>query len=137
MKHRPLLAEYGRFHEDGRNRVCHEIGIPLIVLAVDALLRLVRVGPLDLAFVVIVGVALYYARLAGRDASAAVFGLFALYFLAGYVSWPFAIGAFVIGWLFQIVGHAYEGKRPAFLENLQHLLVGPLWIGVMLTSKRA
>ena len=35
----------------------------------------------------------------------------------------------VIRWIFQFVGHSvYEKKQPAFLENVTHLLVGPLWI---------
>jgi hypothetical protein len=42
--------------------------------------------------------------------------------------WPVAVGAFVVGWVFQFVGHGYEGKKPAFFTNLVHLLVGPLWI---------
>ncbi len=42
---------------------------------------------------------------------------------------PFAADAalFVLGWIFQFVGHAvYEKKQPAFTRNLVHLLVGPL-----------
>ncbi len=37
--------------------------------------------------------------------------------------------AFVVGWIFQAVGHAvYEKNRPAFFRNLLHLLVGPLFL---------
>jgi uncharacterized membrane protein YGL010W len=36
---------------------------------------------------------------------------------------------FILGWIFQFVGHAvYEKRQPAFLKNALHLLVGPLWI---------
>jgi uncharacterized membrane protein YGL010W len=42
---------------------------------------------------------------------------------------PVSIGLFVLGWVFQFVGHyVYEKKSPAFARNLVHLLVGPLWI---------
>jgi len=38
------------------------------------------------------------------------------------------IGLFVVGWAFQFVGHYYEGKKPAFVDDLIGLLVGPLFL---------
>ncbi|MBW3671962.1 MAG: DUF962 domain-containing protein, partial [Acidobacteria bacterium] len=36
---------------------------------------------------------------------------------------------FIAGWVLQFVGHGmYEKSSPAFLRNLLHLLVGPIWI---------
>ena len=133
----PLLDEYATYHRDPRNRMMHEIGIPLIVLGIAALMRLAHAGPIDLALVAILAVCIYYARLVGTLAVPAILGLIAIYVLAGFVAWPWAIVAFLVGWIFQFVGHAYEGKKPAFLTNLLHLLVGPLWIGVILTHKHA
>jgi uncharacterized membrane protein YGL010W len=133
----PLLAEYGTYHRDKRNLVCHEIGIPLIVLAIVALMRLAHAGPVDLAMLAIVAVSIYYFRLAGFAALGAVALLVVLYFVSLFVSWPVAVGMFVVGWIFQFVGHAYEGKSPAFLTNIQHLLVGPLWIVAVLQARLA
>ena|SRR5665213_1494180 len=132
----PLLAEYGTYHRDKRNLLCHELGIPLIVLSIIIALRLVHVGPIDLAMVTIAAVSVYYLRLAGLGSLAAIASLVIFYGIAMLLTWPVAIGAFVIGWTLQFVGHAYEGKKPAFLTNLQHLLVGPLWIVALLTSRR-
>lgn len=42
-------------------------------------------------------------------------------------SWPWATGLFVAGWGLQLLGHAVEGKPPAFLKNPAYLLVGPFW----------
>jgi uncharacterized membrane protein YGL010W len=131
----PLLAEYGTYHRDKRNLVCHEIGIPLIVLAIVALSRLAHFGPVDLAMLEIAAVSLYYFRLAGWAALGAIALLVLTYFISLFVSWPVALGLFVAGWIFQFVGHAYEGKKPAFLTNLQHLLVGPLWIVAVLQAR--
>jgi uncharacterized membrane protein YGL010W len=130
-----LFAEYGGYHQDRRNLICHEIGIPLIVLGVIALLRMAVISGasvnVNFALVAVIVTSAYYFAL-GRDvriaACIAAVGMIALYLLAAYVSWPYAIGAFVAGWVFQFVGHAYEGKSPAFLTNLLHLLVGPLWV---------
>lgn len=137
-----LFEEYGAYHRDRRNLICHEIGIPLIVLGVIALLRLiVLTGPnVNLAMLAVIATSVYFLTL-GREvrvaAGIAIVGLIALYVLAAYVSWPFAIGAFVVGWIFQFVGHAYEGKSPAFLTNLLHLLVGPLWVASHLVPTSA
>ena len=61
------LAEYGTYHTDRRNLICHEIGIPLIVLSIFALLELVRFGPIDLAMVAGVAVDIVdFSRVRGR-----------------------------------------------------------------------
>jgi uncharacterized membrane protein YGL010W len=39
------------------------------------------------------------------------------------------IGLFVIGWLFQFIGHlAYEHRKPAFVDDVIGLLIGPLFV---------
>ena len=38
-----------------------------------------------------------------------------------------ALGLFVVGWIFQFIGHAYEGKRPEFFKDLRFLFVGVRW----------
>ena len=141
-----LFEEYGAYHRDRRNLICHEIGIPLIVLGIIALLRLVVISGananLNLAALAVLATSVYYLSL-GREvrtaACIAIAGMIALYLLAAWanVTWPFAVGAFVVGWVFQFIGHAYEGKAPAFLTNLLHLLVGPLWVAHILVRRRA
>jgi uncharacterized membrane protein YGL010W len=37
-------------------------------------------------------------------------------------------GLFVLAWVGQFVGHAIEGRRPSFLDDVKFLLVGPLWV---------
>jgi uncharacterized membrane protein YGL010W len=41
--------------------------------------------------------------------------------------WAAALGLFVVGWIFQFIGHAYEGKRPEFFNDLRFLFVGVRW----------
>jgi uncharacterized membrane protein YGL010W len=41
--------------------------------------------------------------------------------------WKLALGLFVVGWIFQFVGHAYEGKPPEFLKDWRFLFVGLRW----------
>jgi Predicted membrane protein len=42
-------------------------------------------------------------------------------------NWRLGLILFTLGWIFQFVGHAIEGKPPAFLKNPAYLLVGPYW----------
>ena len=41
--------------------------------------------------------------------------------------WRTALGLFVAGWIFQFVGHAFEGKPPEFLHDWRFLFVGLRW----------
>lgn len=41
--------------------------------------------------------------------------------------WASAAGLFVVGWIFQFIGHAAEGKRPEFFKDLRFMLVGLRW----------
>ena len=122
------FSEYASYHTDRRNLVFHEIGIPLIVWSLFALLELVKVGPIDLAVIVGGLVIIFYLTLEPRLAFVALLVFAALYALGRYTPWWLAVMAFFVGWTFQFVGHGLEGKRPAFFTNLIHLLVGPLWI---------
>lgn len=36
-------------------------------------------------------------------------------------------GLFVVGWIFQFVGHAFEGKAPSFFRDPRFLLIGATW----------
>lgn len=123
-----LFKEYASYHADPRNRVCHGFGIPLIVLGLLGLAHLVRLGPVDLAIVVAVAVLVYYAAidLRGAAISGVVFAI--LYLVAVRLPWQINLAAFIVGWVFQLVGHKLEGTKPKFLENLIYLLIGPLYI---------
>lgn len=122
------FAEYASYHTNRRNLLCHEIGIPLIVWSLFSLLFLVKLGPIDLAMIVGVLVIFFYLRLDMKLGLIALVAFTGLYFLGRITPWPVAVGAFIAGWILQFVGHGYEGTKPAFLNNLVHLLVGPLWI---------
>jgi uncharacterized membrane protein YGL010W len=49
----------------------------------------------------------------------------AAFFFAGL--WKVALGLFVAGWIFQFIGHAFEGKEPEFFHDWCFLLVGLRW----------
>ena len=43
-----------------------------------------------------------------------------------FLFWCLAL--FVLSWIGQFVGHKIEGEKPSFLEDLQFLMIGPLWV---------
>ncbi|MBK6579944.1 MAG: DUF962 domain-containing protein [Sandaracinaceae bacterium] len=47
---------------------------------------------------------------------------------------PIGIGLFVLGWIFQFIGHAFEGKAPSFFRDPTFLLVGATWYGKRLVA---
>lgn len=133
------LAMYAKYHRDPRNIATHFIGIPMIVFAITVLLARPEVAVYGLVFtpahILVVGSCLYYLLLS-LPLALLMGALFSacLYFAQGFAAestgvWlAWGIGLFVVGWVFQFVGHFYEGKKPAFVDDLTGLLIGPLFV---------
>ena len=81
------IDRYAQSHQNGINRFCHTVGIPLIALSLPLFL-----------------VAL---------------------FVEGF--WPIPLVMFLVGWAFQFIGHAFEGKPPEFFHDWRFLFVGLRW----------
>jgi uncharacterized membrane protein YGL010W len=41
--------------------------------------------------------------------------------------WIYAAALFALGWIFQFIGHAFEGKPPEFFQDWRFLFVGIRW----------
>lgn len=50
-------------------------------------------------------------------------------------AWALAAGLFIVGWIFQFAGHAFEGKPPEFFKDWRFLLVGLRWWFAKISSK--
>lgn len=46
-----------------------------------------------------------------------------------------AIALFVVGWIFQFIGHYYEKKPPEFFKDWRFLLVGTRWWAKKMVGK--
>ncbi len=134
-----LLIRYAAYHRDRRNIVSHFIGVPMIVFAVGMLLARphlpiggVVLTPAWIGFGLVAAWFLSRGNLVlGVAVTAAVGVLMELaHGVAGTGSTGFGwgIGFFAVGWLIQFVGHWYEGKKPAFVDDLSGLLVGPMFV---------
>ncbi len=134
------LTQYAAYHRDRRNILTHFVGIPMIVLAVAVLLArpvFAQWGAVALspATVVTLLTVLYYLKLDLRlgVVMAALMAL-SLWFAQSVAAQSTAvwltvgIGLFVVGWVIQFVGHYYEGRKPAFVDDLVGLIIGPLFV---------
>lgn len=133
------LSQYAAYHRDPRNIASHFVGIPLIVVAVAVLLSRPE-WPIDSLWIspaVILALfsAGFYLRLE-LALGVLMTLLMGLSVWAGHVlaaqSTPVwlssGIGMFVVGWVIQFVGHYYEGRKPAFVDDVSGLIVGPLFV---------
>ena len=49
--------------------------------------------------------------------------------------WVYPVGMFVVGWAFQFIGHAVEGKPPEFFKDWRFLFVGLRWWFAKMSGK--
>ena len=136
MKHvDELLADYASYHRTRGNVICHFIGIPLIIFGIFSLMQLLRIGmisgvPITAAEIFIAIVLVYYLTLDAKLATGMLLSTVILDAAAHALNdWRIGLTLFIVGWIFQGIGHAvYEKRSPAFLKKLLHLLVGPIFL---------
>jgi uncharacterized membrane protein YGL010W len=133
------MSFYAAYHQDARNKLTHFIGVPAIMLSLFIPLAWIRVDaggivisaamllaavvllyyfvldvPLALAMLVITGVLVWIGHQIAALGATAAWSWFAVLFLGG--------------WIFQLVGHVYEGRRPALTDNLFQIFVAPIFL---------
>jgi len=81
------IAQYAGSHQHPVNRLCHTLGIPVILFSLALLLG-----------------SIFIHRL-----------------------WLYGLGLFVVGWMLQFIGHAFERKEPEFFHDWRFLFVGVRW----------
>lgn len=133
------LDAYGESHQNTTNRKIHKVAVPGIYLSIVGLIWCIP--PMSLGdvvinwiWVVMLPVMFFYFRL-----SRSVFIQMLLFTLAclaiitfssmlGVSIFGLSVVLFVILWIMQFVGHKIEGKKPSFIDDLQFLLIGPIWV---------
>ncbi len=128
-----MMVAYGSAHQNRTNVIMHIIGVPVIVLGVMAMTATFNAAIL----VALLGAALYM-RL---DLQLGAFAAAALVLLAvGGQAMAATMGTstaaitgaamFVGGFIFQFVGHAIEGRKPALMNGnpVTAMLTAPLFV---------
>ena len=142
---RQFLDEYRKTHSNPTNALVHTICVPIIVFASIGMLWTLPLGlwlglaaPLapwaNGATVVAVLALVFYATLSARAVlyMTATFAVCVAIVIAMQnaglpVLWLCA-GLWIAAWLGQFYGHHVEGAKPAFLDDVVFLLIGPLFI---------
>jgi uncharacterized membrane protein YGL010W len=138
---RRQLGAYAAVHRDWRNKATHFVGIPIIVFSLLLLFSLWtfqlggREWTMSLAVAIAAVVGWMALDLGIGLAMALIMAVawFAAEALAGALGsasavWMAFIALFVGGWVLQFVGHHYEGKRPALLDNIFQAFIGPMFL---------
>jgi len=133
------MAFYAAYHRDGRNRATHFIGVPAIALSILIPMSwaALNVGGVDisLAMAFTASVFVLYFLLDVPLAIAMVLFFLPVLALAEWVgTLSLETGGtvfgvlFVGGWIIQLIGHVFEGRRPALVDNLFQILVAPIFL---------
>ena len=138
------LTQYAAYHRDRRNIATHFIGIPMIVVAIMSFLArpvLTLAGlpfpglSISPALVLYLAGTLYYLRLDLRfGVSMSILNGLALWLglQMAALDWShwfgWSLGLFVGGWALQALGHYWEGRKPAFMDDIRGLAIGPLFV---------
>ena len=140
------VQAYGAYHQNAWNRLTHVFGVPLVTFSFFLFLAWFRfIGsqrlPLSAATLFYMAVLCYYMRLDWKAGLAqAPFGLAILWLAERAAVLPFGesalvfVSAFCLGWVFQLLGHVVEGRRPALADNILQVFNAPLFLIVEFMS---
>ena len=131
------LDAYGESHQDPVNKKIHWVCVPLIMLSLLGLLWMLKI-PISNKFEYFNGatllislVSIYYFRLSISMGIGmlliSVIMIYIIIYINNFGIMPYII-IFIAAWTGQFIGHKIEGKKPSFFEDLQFLLIGPLWL---------
>lgn len=134
------LDEYQQYHQNKSNLIIHLIGIPMIVFSLLILLSwpslyLPPFFNIPLSVPCTIALLIFYACYDWKTSAAALIGFLPMIAVSiALCRWQIntalitALILFILGWFLQLIGHWIEKKKPAFSDNIFHLLIGPLFI---------
>ena len=123
-----LFARYGESHSNPSNKAIHWVCVPLITWSLLAALWVWT----PVAAYALVAVALAFYAWLSLPIAIGMLGVSVvlIYPITQIRDGLLVIAAavFVLAWIGQFIGHAIEGRKPSFLEDVAFLLVGPAWL---------
>ena len=133
------MSFYAAYHQDTRNKATHFVGVPMIIFGLFIALGWARIEvagiTLTAAMLLAAVVLAWYFLLDGPLAAAMLVVNALLLYLADLVSvQPVGVGFvwFLVffggGWVIQLIGHAFEGRKPALADNFFQIFVAPIFL---------
>ncbi len=133
------MAGYAAYHKDSRNKLTHFFGVPMVYYSPLIAIGWIRFEFLGIdasvAWILFAITMLWYFTLDFSLASIMTIISIPILVLCDIVSrLPFSesLTIFLVvklgGWVIQLVGHVFEGRRPALVDNLVQALMAPLFL---------
>jgi len=131
------MSFYAAYHQDGRNKATHFIGVPAIMLSLFiplAWLRIDVAGFTLTAAMIFAAVVLVYYFILDVPLALAMLAVTGGLVWVGHqlaalsTGWIWFGILFVGGWILQLVGHVFEGRKPALADNLFQIFVAPIFL---------
>ncbi|HEY2336979.1 MAG TPA: Mpo1-like protein [Burkholderiales bacterium] len=133
------MSFYAAYHQDGRNKVTHFVGVPAIMLSLFIPLAWLRVdlgGATITAAMLFAAAVLVYYFLLDVPLALAMLAVNAVLLWGGQTlaaqgavrGWAWFGALFIGGWILQLVGHVFEGRKPALADNLFQIFIAPLFL---------
>jgi uncharacterized membrane protein YGL010W len=123
-----MFQRYSEFHRNGTNKAIHWVCVPLILWSVLGLLWVA--SPVVTVVAVAASMAFYLLLSLPLALGMAAVIAFMIYAASLLDSRLLVVSAavFIGAWIGQFVGHRFEGRKPAFLDDVRSLLIGPAWV---------
>ena len=133
------MSFYAAYHQDARNKATHFIGVPAIMLSLFIPLAWIRFdagGVTITAAMVFAAVVLIYYFFLDVPLALAMLVITAALVWVGHQlagigtsqGWIWFAVLFIGGWILQLVGHHFEGRKPALADNLFQIFVAPIFL---------
>ncbi len=133
------MAVYTAYHRNPWNRLTHFVGVPVIIFSILIPMAWLRVplGGIEItgAALFVAAVLVYYYLLDVPLALAMTAFIVPVTYFAEWVArmpWQTGLTVFLAtfagGWALQLVGHVFEGRRPALADNLFQIFVAPIFL---------
>jgi len=135
------MGFYAAYHQDARNKATHFVGVPAIMLSLFIPLAWLRIElggiAVTAAMLFAAAVLVYYFMLDVPLALAMLVVSALLVWLGQLIAdqgalrgwgWTWFGVLFVGGWILQLVGHGFEGRKPALADNLLQIFVAPIFL---------
>lgn len=133
------MSFYAAYHQDARNKATHFVGVPMIIFGLFIALGWARVelgGITFTAAMLLAAAVLVWYFLLDVPLALAMFAVNAalLYLADGISVQPLGTGFawFLVffggGWVIQLVGHVWEGRKPALVDNFFQIFVAPIFL---------
>jgi uncharacterized membrane protein YGL010W len=136
---------YAVSHQNETNKAIHFICVPAIFFSIIGLFFSIPATFLENTFglynplvenwatMVSLLILVFYARLGFwyfiQMLLFTILCIMGNYWLSGFGNLAIiSLAIFVVAWIGQFYGHKIEGKKPSFINDLQFLLIGPLWV---------